>query len=58
MYLSRLSEILSIMADTERKDLQEQELAKSAVLISSSSLSLCTIPVKGVYFVYYLHIFH
>ncbi|XP_012061399.1 PREDICTED: probable deoxyhypusine synthase [Atta cephalotes] len=36
------------MGDTERKqDLQEQALAKSAVLISSNSLSPYTTPVKG-----------
>jgi len=40
-----------IMSDTERKqDLQEQALAKSAVLISSNSLSPYTTPVKGIYF--------
>ncbi|KYN26677.1 putative deoxyhypusine synthase, partial [Trachymyrmex cornetzi] len=37
-----------IMGDTEKKqDLQEQALAKNAVLISSSSLSSYTTPVKG-----------
>lgn len=38
------------MSDTERKnDFQEQELAKSAVLVSSSSLLSCTTLVKGAY---------
>lgn len=33
----------------KKQDLQEQELAKSAVLVSSSSLSPYTNPVKGIY---------
>ncbi|XP_036140569.1 probable deoxyhypusine synthase [Monomorium pharaonis] len=38
------------MANAERKDLQEEELAKSSVLVSSSSLPPCTILVKATNF--------
>lgn len=48
------------MGDTDRKqDLQEQALAKSAVLISSSSLSPYTSTlVKGIYFLFFINNCH